>query len=252
MTTVAVFRTGGTGFGYDPPGPVVPGGHTRGQTRGAPPKSTTPAPVVTGGHPKMTITAEGATPFVVPYAPGSTSFDALVPEFSTTPRGGRAPLLLQAGEPLRTVSFELVLGKFDPNSAIETELKALEQIAESGARLKVSLDRRTNARLWRMTGLSIEVVGRQHGTNAATRARASVTLTQAADVVVAVGPVSGGAKSKAPKKRPKSYVVKKGDTLQSIAKRFYGDTKAWRRIADANKIKKPKAQLKVGRKLKLP
>jgi nucleoid-associated protein YgaU len=31
-----------------------------------------------------------------------------------------------------------------------------------------------------------------------------------------------------------TYVVKKGDTLWSIAKKYYGDGKQWRKILDAN------------------
>ncbi len=31
------------------------------------------------------------------------------------------------------------------------------------------------------------------------------------------------------------YTVKRGDTLEKIAQRFYGSSRAWRRIADANK-----------------
>lgn len=34
-----------------------------------------------------------------------------------------------------------------------------------------------------------------------------------------------------------SYTVQKGDTLYSLAKRFYGDGKLWTKIADANKGK---------------
>jgi len=32
-----------------------------------------------------------------------------------------------------------------------------------------------------------------------------------------------------------SYTIQKGDTLYSLARRFYGDGKLWTRIADANK-----------------
>lgn len=34
-----------------------------------------------------------------------------------------------------------------------------------------------------------------------------------------------------------TYTMKRGDTLYSLAKRFYGDGKLWTRIADANKDK---------------
>jgi hypothetical protein len=47
------------------------------------------------------------------------------------------------------------------------------------------------------------------------------------------------------------YVVKKGDTLQSIAAHVYGDANKWERIAEANKIKNPR-KLKVGDRLKIP
>jgi len=37
------------------------------------------------------------------------------------------------------------------------------------------------------------------------------------------------------KKAPRTYVVKKGDTLQKISEQFYKTTKHWRKICDANK-----------------
>ena len=50
-----------------------------------------------------------------------------------------------------------------------------------------------------------------------------------------------------------SYVVKRGDTLWSIAKQYYGDGRKWRVILEANtkKITSPKA-LKVGTVLEIP
>lgn len=52
---------------------------------------------------------------------------------------------------------------------------------------------------------------------------------------------------------PKTYIVKKGDTLQKIAamKKFYGDASKWKKIADANGIRDPR-NLKVGRPLRIP
>lgn len=56
--------------------------------------------------------------------------------------------------------------------------------------------------------------------------------------------------------RPKTgqtYVVKKGDTLQEISKKYYGTTKRWRRIYEANRgaLKDPN-KLSVGTKLTIP
>jgi len=36
---------------------------------------------------------------------------------------------------------------------------------------------------------------------------------------------------------PRTYIMQRGDTLYSLAKRFYGDGKLWTKIADANRDK---------------
>lgn len=50
---------------------------------------------------------------------------------------------------------------------------------------------------------------------------------------------------------PKTYRVKRGDTLPKIAAYFYGDQAEWRNIASLNKVPHP-LQLKVGNVLKMP
>jgi len=50
---------------------------------------------------------------------------------------------------------------------------------------------------------------------------------------------------------PKHYIVKAGDTLQKIASKFYGNSKKWKLIANANNIRDPK-HLKKGRNLTIP
>ena len=50
-----------------------------------------------------------------------------------------------------------------------------------------------------------------------------------------------------------TYTVKKGDTLYSLARRFYGDGKLWTRIADANRDQiKDVKNLPVGAVLVIP
>lgn len=50
-----------------------------------------------------------------------------------------------------------------------------------------------------------------------------------------------------------TYTVQKGDTLYSLAKRYYGDGKLWTKIADANKDKIRDAQtLTIGSVLTIP
>ena len=50
-----------------------------------------------------------------------------------------------------------------------------------------------------------------------------------------------------------TYTVKKGDTLYSLSRRFYGDGKLWTRIADANRDQiKDVKNLPVGAVLVIP
>jgi len=50
-----------------------------------------------------------------------------------------------------------------------------------------------------------------------------------------------------------THTVKKGDTLYSLAKRYYGDGKLWPRILDANRDKiKDERSVPLGAVLKIP
>jgi len=52
---------------------------------------------------------------------------------------------------------------------------------------------------------------------------------------------------------PQTYTMKRGDTLYSLAKRFYGDGKLWTRIADANQDKiRDVTDIPVGTVLTIP
>ena len=57
-----------------------------------------------------------------------------------------------------------------------------------------------------------------------------------------------------PRKTARTYVVRKGDTLQKISKKFYGTTKKWRRIYKANRktLSKGPDKLQPGMKLVIP
>ena len=49
----------------------------------------------------------------------------------------------------------------------------------------------------------------------------------------------------------RTYTLCKGDTLWSVAKKFYGDGQRWKEIAQANNIDNP-ATLRVGQVLQIP
>ena len=66
--------------------------------------------------------------------------------------------------------------------------------------------------------------------------------------------VQSGASSTAPAAQVyETYVVVSGDSLSKIAKRVYGDAKAWKRIFEANAdILKDPNKIFPGQKLKIP
>jgi len=66
--------------------------------------------------------------------------------------------------------------------------------------------------------------------------------------------VQSGASSTAPAATVyETYEVKSGDSLSKIAKRIYGDAKAWTKIFDANKdVVKDANKIFPGQKLKVP
>jgi len=66
--------------------------------------------------------------------------------------------------------------------------------------------------------------------------------------------VQGGASSTAPAAQAyELYVVVSGDSLSKIAKHYYGDANAWKRIFEANQdILKDPNKIYPGQKLKIP
>lgn len=196
------------------------------------------------------LRTEKGTEFEFPYAPRGTSLGGLASPVSVQSRPGRKPLALLDGGNLASLDLVFQLAHFDHQLPVEGMINRLRQIAESGHRVTVLGMSPQERGPWRVDDLSISGELRRQGTNELTRAVVSLSLVEASDANPKVGPVSGG-HSGNDGKRPKFYVIRKGDTLRKIANRFYGDPSVWRQIAKANGIKNPD-KLKVGRKIKLP
>lgn len=88
----------------------------------------------------------------------------------------------------------------------------------------------------------------------------SVVLLEFTDAEIALTPVERHRKKGSDDKdggggkghdRHRIYVVKKGDTLQSIAQRLFGDRRRWKEIAKLNGIRDPD-RLEPGQRLKIP
>ena|SRR5436190_13570535 len=67
-------------------------------------------------------------------------------------------------------------------------------------------------------------------------------------------PLASPGASPSPARGEQAYTVEAGDTLATVAEKFYGDSTAWRKIYDANKsaIGDDPDKLKVGTQLRIP
>ena len=69
----------------------------------------------------------------------------------------------------------------------------------------------------------------------------------------ATHPAAGGTAASGPAKPGSSYVVKKGDTLSTIARAAYGEKGSWKKIADANKTAVPNPNsVAIGTEIQIP
>lgn len=211
-------------------------------------------------HPKARLTAESGLELVLPFAPVEVDTTGVAATFATEDRPGRKPLLYRTGDGLRALSFEVLLGYADHQASAEQLGHRLRDLARRGERVTFAHGR-NEAGVWRVTDLRTRTVGRQHGTNAATRLEATVVLTEDSAANVRTGPLTGGATPAPAKPAPPpgaaptpaagTHRIAAGDTLYKIAARYYGNGDLWPRIADANRPIDPR-RLTIGRVLTIP
>jgi hypothetical protein len=182
--------------------------------------------------------------------------------WTTVPRPRRLNITQYDGRNPFGMDLHIVIDKFRTNESIEVECSALERLA---------LPPRTNAEppilrvlgavphsdlSWVVTEIDWRsVIRRADGKR--TRQEAMVKLLRYVKPdrvntdTAAQKAREKGSGGQAPKL--KTWKVQRGDTLSKIAAspKVYGDASKWRKIADANKIRDPKA-LKIGQTLVIP
>lgn len=199
------------------------------------------------GHKHAVIKCAGQR-LVMTITSPAVDHDGLAGDWKQVPRAGDRPFIGMAGLVLETAALTCVLAHRD-GSSVEADVKRLRAFARNPDHyVTVANYGSLAAGPWHITALKISSDKRRFGSNHVIRAQAAITLTEA---VPDPNPKATTKQSHGGAHRPKSYVVKSGDTLPKIAVRFYGDADVWRSIAKANGIKNPK-HLKVGTKLKLP
>lgn len=172
----------------------------------------------------------------------------------------RAPLLVQGSNSLVQFNFEFMLGHRDWTRSVEQELQTLRYIARSTQRVFLQFGPHEGVAAWRVTDFGYTIDLRREGDNAVTRATVQLQLTQASDLKLGVGPVTGGKKAPATntsgtagskQQTTRYYIVKSGDTMASISLKFYNTTRNAQAIADANKIRNVN-NIAIGQRLVIP
>lgn len=214
---------------------------------------------------------EGAgDPVLIPYAPRELEVTEDAGEWVTVNRAGLKDALLYNKPKLRAMRFTLVLadrtyhqpGSWVYGAQVQTALGVYNQLkayARAGTRMRLAYSSTENG-TWRVTAMSLATLLRDDITNEITHCTVDMTLMEASDITLGVGPVTGGATATTTPATPSAntttssanyYDVQRGDTLFAIAQRKYGDGNLWPRIADANGITDPRT-LQVGARLRIP
>jgi LysM repeat protein len=207
---------------------------------------------------KAQIISDRGTRVILPFAPVEADLDGDAVAWSQSARTGLKPLLLSGGGQLKTWSGTLMLANPDYRQSVQHLVDAIRGIAATGDAIQFYCGGPERGR-WRITSCPVHVILRVPGSNDAARATVSLVLTEVSDLDAHVSPTSGRAAPPAPwspyavavTPRQRSYRVRSGDTLWSIAAKVYGEPNRWHQIADANNIRNPR-RLRVGQVLIIP
>ena len=206
--------------------------------------------------PKLIIrTVTNDISYTPPFAPKQISYYVTGRKYNEVERPDRKPVTTSPGISLKQMSMELFIGSNNFEKSIDSALATLEQLAFTKQILLVEYDPRTQGQ-WNITSLDYESIERQSGSNIITRANVNIEFTEAigfntkTNVASLVAGSASLVASTTSTSNPKTYVIKKGDTLSAISIKFYYTPNKWRIIADANKLD-PK-NLKIGKTIRIP
>jgi LysM repeat protein len=210
-----------------------------------------------GRTPHMTIKVEGSdVKITLPYSPQAGTMSNLGRNWQEIERSGLENLLAPGPIQRTALSYQLFVGGTENDRSITPTLNLLESIARKKKRLQVVYSTWESG-YYQINSLAVTVLRRSSQDNEPTQATVDITFISAQQRKLNIGPVTGGVSpggsgsGGSTSQTYREYVVRKGDTLTSIAIVAYGDASKWTLIAKVNHIQNPR-DLNVGRKLVLP
>lgn len=195
--------------------------------------------------------------------PQDWGIDGGVGGWEEVPRPLKTAATKWRGRPLYTATFEMIVG--DGSSSVEPERRLLERLGQQRG-MPQPPQLRIRAATWPLgdrlfvlnaltrSGSDVESLRGRKGRH--TRFAYTVTLLQHVEADAVVIRRAGSRSERKTKDKPRegrTYTVKAGDTLTSIAARFLGAADRWTEIRDANrKLPRDPRRLPVGFKLRIP
>lgn len=199
------------------------------------------------GNPRLAMyTPSQSLVFTTNFAPREVNYSGYEATYNEIARPDRKPILSRSGSSLRKMSMSIFVGSTDPEESVNSDLKVLEDMAESRVPLTVEYDPRTYGQ-WSITALSYTSVERRNDSDEITRANVDIELTEVtSDTEVTINSVIRN-------KRPRTFTPTNRTSMQAIAKRFYGTSniKIVRAIANYNNIKNLR-RIPPGKTIRLP
>lgn len=160
------------------------------------------------------------------------------------------------GQPLAKYSIEILLDGYRERRSVQREINLLDlmRLPTTGAPARISVTTAAapvpwaNNLIWVVEDLQhTDELIRENNVTYRQGIQLELLQFESPDAVIKERR-SGRAKTR------RTYRVKSGDTLLSIARSELGGGRHWRRLAEANKIRDPRkaSKLKAGRVLRLP
>lgn len=241
------------------------------------------------GRPKMVIMGSNGDAFELPWAPRQVDFTDLSEDVAEIERPGRVNDIAVKSPKNRKMSFSFLLGR-DRSVSCEGDLNRLEAIVQIGGWIQILYGTKESG-LWKCTDFSWSSAEREPVSNKTSRASVTMSFTEVPDsrrtvakyssdfnfrddavtasisqqIVNAsntvraqivssgtdgtsIGSTGTGTASNAVNA---PHVVQAGETLLSIAQKYYGQygEQFWRLIGDYNKVA---GKLNIGQILRIP
>lgn len=212
----------------------------------------------------VTLKSEAGHTIKIPFMPSEVQIDNLASVYATIERPFKKELLVYQREQLTEVTFTAYVAADQtqyPLGPVEKWLIDFREHVRRKTRWRMTGYGRNMANMWwRITDASIASQLRSPENNDIAAATVDIRLTEANDLNIRTGPVTGGvttaptvpAATVAPAASGIEVTIRSAkDTLWALAQQYLGNGNRWPEIAAFNGITNP-AKIHIGQVIKIP